>query len=110
MSSECIRARGHSQHHPRTKCWKVVIPHKFKDIIEKDELYPSGWCHRKFFAPRSGQPAKQARKDEAVVQEAIKEQQRLKEAEKQEQEDRSRAVAEENVAKASAPVMEDISD
>ena len=95
---------------PRTKCWKVVIPHKFKDIIEKDELYPSGWCHRKFFAPRSGQPAKQARKDEAVVQEAIKEQQRLKEAEKQEQEDRSRAVAEENVAKASAPVMEDISD
>ena len=43
-------------------------------------MYPPGWCHRKFFAPRqSGNPAKQARKDDGIVQEVIKEQQLLKE-------------------------------
>ena len=101
---EVVRLATHIEN-PRTKCWKVVIPHKFKDIIEKDELYPSGWCHRKFFAPRSSQPAKHARKDDTVVQEAIKEQQRQEEAKRQQMEDKLRQEAE--VAKASAPPMED---
>ena len=40
-------------------------------------MYPSGWCHRKFFAPRkSANPAKQPRRDEDIIQEVIKEQQR----------------------------------
>ena len=69
---------------PRTKCWKVVIPYKFKDMMEKDELYPPGWCHRKFFSPRqTANPAKQARKDDGIVQEVIKEQQRKEEANRQ---------------------------
>ena len=38
---------------PRTKCWKVVIPYKFKDIMEKDDVYPTGWRHRKFFGSRN---------------------------------------------------------
>ena len=77
---------------PRTKCWKVVIPYKFKDLLEKDEMYPSGWCHRKFFAPRSsGHPAKQQRKDEGVVQQVIQEQQRMEEAKRQEEEDKIHA-------------------
>ena len=38
---------------PRTKCWKVVIPYRFKDIMDKDEVYPSGWKHRKFFGSRN---------------------------------------------------------
>ena len=38
---------------PRTKCWKVVIPYRFKDIMEKDEVYPTGWRHRKFFGSRN---------------------------------------------------------
>ena len=37
---------------PRTKCWKVVVPYKYKEMMEKDELYPPGWTHRKFFGPR----------------------------------------------------------
>jgi hypothetical protein len=69
---------------PRTKCWKVVIPYKFKDMMEKDELYPPGWCHRKFFSPRqTANPAKQARKDDGIVQEVIQEQQRKEEANRQ---------------------------
>ena len=66
---------------PRTKCWKVVVPYKYKDLMEKDNMYPAGWCHRKFFAPRrSDHPAKQPRRDDSLVQEVIKEQQRKKEA------------------------------
>ena len=37
---------------PRTKCWKVVVPFKFKELVENDQMYPPGWCHRKFFSPR----------------------------------------------------------
>ena len=74
---------------PRTKCWKVAIPYKFREMMDKDEMYPTGWCHRKFFAPRrTDNPSKQPRKEDSVVQEAIKEQQRLEEAERQELEDK----------------------
>ena len=38
---------------PRTKCWKVSVPYKFKDLMENDELYPAGWRYRKFFASRN---------------------------------------------------------
>ena len=56
---------------PRSKCWKVTVPYAFNDLMEKDELYPSGWSHRKFFPPRrnnpggssSQQPAKRANID-----------------------------------------------
>ena len=62
---------------PRTKCWKVVVPFKFKEMMERSEMYPPGWCHRKFFAPRkSPNPAKQPRTEDSIVQQVIKEQQR----------------------------------
>ena len=38
---------------PRTKCWKVIVPYRFKSMMEKDEVYPSGWRHRKFFGSRN---------------------------------------------------------
>ena len=38
---------------PRTKCWKVTVPHKFREYMEKDSAYPSGWSHRKFFQARN---------------------------------------------------------
>ena len=37
---------------PRTKCWKVVIPYKFKDIMEKDDVYPTGWSSLVVRIPR----------------------------------------------------------
>ena len=37
---------------PRTKCWKITVPFKFKEIMEKDELYHAGWTHRKFYNPK----------------------------------------------------------
>ena len=59
---------------PRTKCWKVVVPFKYRELMEKSEMYPPGWCHRKFFAPRkSANPAKQPRKEDNIVQQVLQE-------------------------------------
>ena len=33
---------------PRTKCWRVVVPHRFKHIMENNLLYPEGWKYREF--------------------------------------------------------------
>jgi hypothetical protein len=38
---------------PRTKCWRVSVPFKFKEYIMSDLAYPMGWCHRPFYPPRS---------------------------------------------------------
>ena len=65
---------------PRTKCWKVVIPYKYKQMMEKDELYPPGWTHRKFFGARAANtnPAKQGRQDDLIVNEVMREEERKK--------------------------------
>ena len=61
----------------RTKSWKVVVPFKFKELMDKSEMFPPGWCHRKFFAPRkSPNPAKQPRREDSIVQQVIQDQQR----------------------------------
>jgi hypothetical protein len=33
---------------PRTRCWRVVVPHRFKEIMENNLLYPEGWKYREF--------------------------------------------------------------
>ena len=33
---------------PRTKCWRVVVTPRYKDIMEISELYPEGWRFREF--------------------------------------------------------------
>ena len=32
----------------RTRVWRVVVPNKFKEVLQDDRLYPSGWYHREF--------------------------------------------------------------
>ena len=32
----------------RTRVWRVVVPHRFRDIMKDDRIYPSGWQHREF--------------------------------------------------------------
>ena len=55
---------------PRSKCWKVTVPFAQKEYMDKDELYPTGWAHRKFFPPKrnfqsnpNGQAAKRPNLD-----------------------------------------------
>ena len=41
---------------PRTLCWKVIVPHREREYMIKDEYYPEGWAHRRFFPPRTNAP------------------------------------------------------
>ena len=56
---------------PRNKSWRVQIPHKFKEIMMKDEMYPSGWSHRTFWYGRRGQDKN--KKESNMVSAAIRE-------------------------------------
>ena len=37
---------------PRTRCWKIVVPYRFKELMARDDLYYCGWSHRQFYPPR----------------------------------------------------------
>jgi hypothetical protein len=37
---------------PRTKCWRVSVPFKYKEYIMSDLAYPMGWSHRPFYPPK----------------------------------------------------------
>ena len=37
---------------PRTRCWKITVPYKIKELMVRDELYPTGWSHRQFYPAR----------------------------------------------------------
>ena len=86
---------------PRTKSWKVLIPYKFKQLMEQDDMYHTGWVHRKFFGARKAKEnsAKQPRLDDQLVQEHLQEQERervvlQKQAEEQQLQDVERLAAE----------------
>ena len=38
---------------PRTKCYKVTVPFKHRELMENEELYPAGWRYRKFYSARN---------------------------------------------------------
>ena len=37
---------------PRTKCWKLTVPYRFRELMARDDLYYCGWSHRQFYPPR----------------------------------------------------------
>ena len=37
---------------PRTRCWRISVPYKFKELMANDNLYPAGWSHRRFYPAR----------------------------------------------------------
>ena len=43
---------------PHSRSWRITVPAKFKNIFDKDNLYPAPWRHRKFYQPRSKPGAK----------------------------------------------------
>ena len=67
---------------PRTRCWKVTVPFKFKDLMENNELYPSGWRYRKFFAARNNRK-KPERSEDSIENRVIQEQAKEREHELQ---------------------------
>ena len=51
---------------PRTRCWMIVVPPRFKDIMENSLLYPEGRRFREFvgFFRNPSRSAKKARPNE----------------------------------------------
>ena len=49
----CLSKPNSSGEPLRTKCWKVQVPNKFCEHMLKDEAYPYGWSHRRFFTKRN---------------------------------------------------------
>ena len=46
--------RPHENGDPlRTKCWKVTVANKFREHMLKDESYPYGWSHRRYFPKKN---------------------------------------------------------
>ena len=61
---------------PRTRCWRVVVPHKFKEVMENNLLYPEGWKYREFVGifRNSTRPAKKIKvADNAIVDQVMAE-------------------------------------
>ena len=57
---------------PRTRCWKVTVPHVWKEMLKKDEFYPRGWSHRPFHhggGRKQLEGNKRPRQEEAVSEE-----------------------------------------
>ena len=51
---------------PRTKCWRVSVPYKFKEYIMTNLAYPMGWSHRPYY------PTKQKSKEEFDAEQLAK--------------------------------------
>jgi hypothetical protein len=97
---EVVQLATHLEN-PRTKSWKVLVPYKFKQLMEQETMYPSGWVHRKFFGARKAKDntSKQPRLDDKLVQEYHEEQEKKrvelqKQAEAEQLQDVERLAAE----------------
>ena len=60
---------------PRTKCWRVVVPPGFKDIMENSLLYPEGWRYREFVGifRNSNKTAKKIKMSDNIVDQVMAE-------------------------------------
>ena len=53
---------------PRTKCWRITVPHLWREVMKRDEFYPRGWSHRAFHHSRGGaRGGEQSRRLQAEV-------------------------------------------
>ena len=59
---------------PRTRCLRVVVPPRFKDIMENSTLYPEGWRFREFvgiFRNPSSQNKKARPNESSIVDQVM---------------------------------------
>ena len=97
---EVEQINSHLQH-ARTRAWKVTVPYGCRDIMDNVALYPAGWTHRAFFAPRQDM-SKRARAGEqgrGVVATLLQGEERANVAKQQEEEDRINALVAAAVAR-----------
>ena len=46
---------------PRSKCWRIMVPFKDKELMENSEMFPRGWKTRRFFGRLGGEGAGEKR-------------------------------------------------
>ena len=65
---------------PRTRCWRVVVPHRFKALMENSQLYPEGWRYREFIGTfrEPSSSAKKTRYGDSVVDQVMGEEEKEK--------------------------------
>ena len=49
----CLSKPNPSGEPLRTKCWKIQVPNKFREHMLKDDAYPYGRSHRRFFPKKT---------------------------------------------------------
>ena len=96
-----VQINSHLQN-ARTRAWKLTVPYRCREIVENGALYPPGWTHRAYFAPRQDR-IKRARAGQQpglnVVPTLLQGEERANMAKKQVEEDRVTALVETALAK-----------
>ena len=87
---EVDQINSHLQH-ARTRAWKVTVPYACRELMDNVALYPPGWTHRAYFAPRQ-ERSKRLRPGQeqgrGVVETLLQGEERANVARQQEEEDR----------------------
>ena len=71
---------------PRTRCWRVEVPFRFKSLMENNLLYPEGWKYREFVGNFRTSPPGSAPKRLRASTENVVNQVMLEESEKKKDE------------------------
>ena len=56
LEVECLTKPRDDGRRIWVKTWRVQVPNKFKEYMERPEAYPSGWTARKYFPPKAPRP------------------------------------------------------
>ena len=56
LEVECLTKPREDGRRIWSKTWRVQVPCKFRDYIQKPEAIPAGWTSRKYFPPRDPRP------------------------------------------------------
>ena len=83
---------------PRSKCWKVVVPYHCREIMEKPEMFPPGWRHRRFYSGSGGNIRSDKRQKVKSAEEMEQEVQEFQQRVQQEQENERMLVSQPGTA------------
>ena len=56
---------------PRTKCWKITVPNRWRETFRDESFWPLGWSHRPWANRHSGNEKEPAKKVAANSQIAV---------------------------------------
>ena len=57
LEVECLTKSREDGRRIWVKTWRVQVPNKFREYMQRPEAFPAGWTTRKYFPPRAQRPA-----------------------------------------------------